>query len=136
MKGKFSSIVLGAALGVSAGFSMADTASDALIGTWKTETSEEGYLHVDIESCDDRMCGTIIAAFNTQDEPGVDYEHLGKPMIWDMKAAGDNKWSKGKIWDPSADKTYKSKMVLNGDTLEVSGCIAVFCKSQVWQRLP
>lgn len=136
MKQNIYSITLGAILLAASGLSSADSASDSLSGLWQTEKSENGYLHVSFEPCADKMCGSIVAAFNTEDEPGLEYEHLGKQMIWNMKAAGDNKWSKGKIWDPTTDKTFKSKMTLVGDKLEVSGCVVVFCKSQVWQKVP
>lgn len=103
-------------------------------GVFKTESSDKGYLLVSVEPCGDKVCGTIQDAFNLEGEPMADYEHKGKQMIWDMVPSGDGKWSKGKIWDPSKDKTYKSKMSLSGDTLNVSGCIAFICRSQSWTR--
>jgi len=103
-------------------------------GVFKTESSDKGYLLVNVAPCGDKVCGTIENAFNLEGKPMADYEHKGKQMIWDMVPNGDGKWSKGKIWDPSKDKTYKSKMSLSGDTLNVSGCIAFICRSQSWTR--
>jgi len=108
---------------------------DSVIGTWRTEASEKGYLHVAIEKCDEALCGKILAAYNLQDEVNADYEHVGKNMVWDMKSTGAASWAKGKIWDPSKDKTYKSKMSLNGDTLSVSGCVLIVCRGQDWTRV-
>ena len=110
-------------------------AADSIIGVWQTEPSETGYLHVKIEACEESICGTVLKSFSLADEPNENYEHIGEKMIWDMKEKGPDSWSRGKIWDPSADKTYKSKMSLDGDVLSVSGCIAFFCKAQDWTRV-
>ena len=110
-------------------------AADSIIGVWQTESTEKGYLHVKVEACEEFVCGTIIRAFNQADEPNEDYEHIGERMVWDMQAKGPASWSRGKIWDPSADKTYKSKMSLGDDVLSVSGCIVFFCKAQDWIRV-
>lgn len=106
-----------------------------VIGTWQTESSEKGYLHVSIDKCDEALCGKILAAYNLEDEVNEDYEHVGKNMVWDMKSSGATSWAKGKIWDPSKDKTYKSKMSLAGDTLSVSGCVLFVCRGQDWTRV-
>ncbi len=108
---------------------------DEVVGTWQTESSKKGYLHVLIEPCGDALCGKIVNAYTLEGEVSEGYEHVGKQMLWDMKARGDGLWTKGKIWDPSKDKTYKSKMSLNGDTLSVSGCVLIVCRSQDWTRV-
>jgi len=105
-------------------------------GIWQTEAAESGgFLHVSIAPCGDKVCGTINRAFDKDLQVVDGYEHAGKQMIWDMTPDGTGKWSKGKIWDPSADKTYKSKMELAGDTLNVSGCVLVICRSQSWRKV-
>ncbi|MFK7854465.1 MAG: DUF2147 domain-containing protein [Granulosicoccus sp.] len=117
-------------------FGSASFANDtAVLGLWQTESTDKGYLHVSIEVCDSALCGVIVAAYNLQDEADPNYEHLGKNMVWGMKSKGISSWSKGKIWDPSKDKTYKSKMSLNDDTLSVSGCIVFVCRGQDWSRV-
>jgi len=107
----------------------------AVLGLWQTASTDKGYLHVSIEECDSALCGVIVAAYNLQDEADPNYEHIGKNMVWDMKSKGSSSWSKGKIWDPSKDKTYKSKMSLKDDTLSVSGCIVFVCRGQDWSRV-
>jgi uncharacterized protein (DUF2147 family) len=107
-------------------------------GTWKTESGEDGgYLEVTMGPCAgdaDKTCGVISKAHNGE---GIhtEYEHLGKIMVKDMESAGDNTFTGGTIWDPEADKTYKSKMQANGDHLRVDGCIAFFCSGQNWTRV-
>jgi len=126
-------IMLSTALVLFATYALAQ--SDSVIGTWQTESSEKGYLHVDIEVCGEALCGKIQNAYDLDNEVIADYEHVGKNMVWDMKANGATAWKSGKIWDPSKDKTYKSKMSLNGDVLSVSGCVLFVCRGQDWTRV-
>jgi uncharacterized protein (DUF2147 family) len=107
-------------------------------GIWKTASDDRGgYLEVTIAPCasDASMtCGKISKAFT---ESGEDrgYEHLGKLMIEGMSPDGDNEFSGGTIWNPEDDKTYKSKLIVKGNTLEVDGCVMIFCKEQDWSRV-
>jgi len=111
------------------------TANDDVVGIWQTESSERGYIYVSIAPCDNLMCGTILKAYNLEHAEIEDYEHVGKNMVWGMRSNGKTSWNRGKIWDPSKNKTYKSNMVLSGNTLKVSGCVLLFCRSQNWQRV-
>ncbi|MEM9794644.1 MAG: DUF2147 domain-containing protein, partial [Pseudomonadota bacterium] len=43
--------------------------------------------------------------------------------------------SGGQIWAPDDDKTYRSNMALDGDSLKVEGCVAIFCRGQTWTRV-
>ena len=121
-----------AALVVSAGTSLADPVE----GIWKTQPGDTGgYLHVAVSKCGDAFCGVIRKAYKQGGVVSEGYEHLGKRMLWDMQAKGDGSYSGGKIWAPDRNKTYKSKMSLSGNTLKVSGCVAVICRSQNWTRV-
>lgn len=127
-------LILSAALGLGlAGMA----AADPVAGIWKTAEGEEGgYLHVGIAPCGSAICGTINTAFDANGNMSPDYEHLGKQIIWDMTADGGGSYSGGKIWAPDSNKTYSSKMSLNGDTLTVKGCVAggLICRGQDWTR--
>ena len=107
-------------------------------GVWKTEPNEEGgYLEITMGPCTadaSKTCGVISSAHNGEG-PNTGYEHLGKLMVKDMEPDGDNAFTDGTIWDPEADKTYKSKMQAEGDKLRVDGCIAFFCSGQNWTRV-
>ncbi len=104
-------------------------------GLWATEKNDEGaYLTVDVKPCGDKMCGYIASAVGGNGEADPNYEHLGKPMVYDMVADGENKWDDGEIWDPSEDKRYSSNMELKGDLLVVEGCILFLCRGQDWTR--
>jgi len=54
--------------------------SDGVLGTWQTESSDKGYIHVVIEECGDALCGKIVNAFNLDDEIMPDYEHVGNQV--------------------------------------------------------
>jgi uncharacterized protein (DUF2147 family) len=87
-------------------------------------------LLVAIAPCDDSLCGTITKVMNSEN-----LSSLGKPIIWDMKAKGGGSYSGGKIWAPDTDKTYRSKMALDGDAMKVSGCVGPICRGQIWTRM-
>ena len=61
----------------------------------------------------------------------------GMEIIRGMQADGAGRWKGGKILKPDEGKVYNSKMALieGGKKLEVSGCVAFICKTQVWERL-
>ncbi|WP_109468257.1 DUF2147 domain-containing protein [Albibacillus kandeliae] len=112
--------------------------ADPAEGMWKTEPGESGgYLYVAMSTCGANLCGTIKQAFDDSGTVQLDYEHLGKPIIRDMGADGGGSYSGGTIWAPDTDKTYKSKMALAGDSLEVKGCVAggLICRGQTWTRV-
>ena len=116
-----------AALALSAGAALADP----VVGTWKSQPGETGgYIHVDIAPCSGKICGTITKVVGNDNTSIV-----GKPIIWDMANNGNGKYSGGKIWAPDNDKTYRSKMQLNGNALKVSGCVGPICRGQTWTRL-
>jgi len=107
-------------------------------GAWTTEPGDDGgHLEVTIAACASdasKTCGTISKAYGKH---GVDsaYKDLGKLMVMDMHKDDDSHYSGGTIWDPEKDKTYKSKMHLKGDVLDVEGCVSIFCQGQDWKRV-
>ena len=107
-------------------------------GVWKTQAGDDGgYLEVTIAPCESdasKTCGKISKAFTKQ---GADskYGNLGKTMIKGMTSSDSVRYSGGTIWDPEHDKTYKSKMTLKGDELDVEGCVSIICSGQHWTRV-
>ncbi|MDR9395726.1 DUF2147 domain-containing protein [Roseovarius sp. SYSU LYC5161] len=121
-----------AVLVLGAGMAAADPAE----GLWKTEPGESGgYLHVALYSCGSSICGVIKQAFDGAGDLSDGYDHLGKRMIWDMTPIGGGVYESGRIWAPDRDKTYKSNMTLDGNRLEVEGCVLVICRAQTWTRV-
>ena len=108
-------------------------AADPIEGNWKSAPGDGGaFIHVKIDSCGAKICGTITKVIGKDKATSV-----GKSIIKDMTPDGGGKYSGGTIWAPDKDKTYASKMRLDGNTLKVSGCIAggLICRSQTWTRL-
>lgn len=107
-------------------------------GVWSTEKNAAGgHLEITIAPCASdatRACGTISKAFSASGED-PNYANLGKQMVKDMKHSGNGSYSDGTIWDPENGKTYKAKMTLKGNELDVEGCVSIFCEGQHWQRV-
>ena len=118
------------------GFANAET----LTGVFQTEPGDTGgFLHVAMAPCADNAeltCGTILRAYAADRTQDNEYEHLGKPIVWAMEGLSNGKWGGGKIWAPDRDKTYASKMSLNGNILQVKGCVAFICRNQDWVNVP
>ncbi|MTH33104.1 DUF2147 domain-containing protein [Paracoccus limosus] len=121
---------LAAAFALIAGAAMADGIS----GTFRTQPNDQGQAGlVEFYDCGGKYCGKLIKSF---DKAGAELKtkNTGKNIVANMTDNGGGSFSGGTIWDPGADRTYRSKMVLSGNTLKVSGCIAVFCRTQTWTR--
>ena len=110
--------------------------ADPVEGLWQTQPGDSGgFLHVDLSSCGDTICGVIRKAIDGKGQEVAGYEHLGKQMIWNMEAQGDGAYAGGKIWAPDRGKTYNSKMQLSGNQLNVKGCVFGVCRGQDWSRV-
>jgi uncharacterized protein (DUF2147 family) len=49
----------------------------------------------------------------------------------------DNEWTGGELYDPKSGKTYKSKMKVKGNVLEIRGYVGspMFGKTTTWTRV-
>jgi len=122
-------------------------AADPAVGRWKTIDDETGQAKSIVEitqGANGTLSGRIVELLNpSKPNPACDKckdDRKGKPItgmeiIRGMKPDGDA-YAGGTILKPDEGKVYKSKMELveGGSKLEVSGCVAFICKSQVWQR--
>ena len=110
-------------------------AADPVLGTYRTQPGDTGrFAHVQIYQCDADICGVIRKTFDA-DGKEIASDTVGKRMIWGMRSEGGGKYAKGKIWAPDRDKTYSSRMELNGSQLKVSGCVLGICRAQTWTRV-
>ena len=106
-------------------------AADPIVGLWQSQPGETGgRIHVEMYECGPSICGVIRQVVGNANTSVV-----GKRMIWDMAPQGGNRYSGGRIWAPDNDKVYRSKMTLQGNALEVEGCVGPFCRGQTWTRL-
>ncbi len=119
---------------------------DSILGVWLTQT---GKAKVQISHCEhdmSRYCGEVVwlkePLFTAKDgeelagKEKVDLKNpdkslrqrpvMGMAMLSNFRFAGDNKWEKGKIYDPTKGKTYKSHLKLkDANTLKVRGYIGI-----------
>lgn len=102
-----------------------------ITGKWLSEKNDEGkQISVEIYNCGEQICGKIADVHNS-DNTSI----IGTEIIVDMNKKSDTKYSGGKIYAPDDEKWYKSKIkVKDANTIKVSGCVALFCRGQVWTR--
>lgn len=122
---------------LAAAFLLAASAARAegIDGIFQTQANDDGNIGmVQFYDCGGKYCGKLVKSFDKAGKE-ISTPNTGKNIVAGMTDEGGGKFSGGTIWDPGADKTYKSRMQLNGKTLNVSGCVAVFCKTQTWTRV-
>lgn len=128
-------VVMAAIVATAPTFAMADPT-----GTWATES---GDTRVRIAKCGAVLCGTIVwtrsgGKDTANPDPALRERNLaGIRMIDKIQPAGPDKWT-GSLYNYRDGKTYSGQMRLKGGGLEVSGCVlgGLFCRSQVWSRVP
>jgi uncharacterized protein (DUF2147 family) len=120
----------------------AATAAADIGGNWITQDKS---AVVAFGRCGTSLCGNILRILvQKPDMPKTDTRNpdpsqrtrplQGLRILSGFRQKGD-RWEGGRIYDPESGKTYASKLRLNADgTLSVSGCIAIFCKTQRWTR--
>jgi uncharacterized protein (DUF2147 family) len=113
-----------------AGVASADPAE----GVWQTQPDDGAYAHVTISTCGAAVCGVISRTFDAGGE--YQSENLGRQLVIDMVPAEGGRYN-GSVWRPSNDKIYIGKMDLDGDRIELRGCVAggLICSSQTWARV-
>jgi uncharacterized protein (DUF2147 family) len=120
--------------------------ADAILGEWLTEDDR---ALVEIYRCGDRYCGKIVSLKEPQNADGTDKldtknpdpskrtrKIIGLNLVWDFIYDKDNRWVRGKIYDPDNGKTYSCKITLNKDKLDVRGYIgfSLLGRTTVWTR--
>lgn len=102
--------------------------ADPAEGICQTSHDDNGnFGHIEVTRCGEAICGMLIRAYNGAGEQ-IESPNVGRRIIWDMRPQGDNAYAKGKIYSPDRDKTYNSRMQLDGDRLTVKGCVLGVCR--------
>lgn len=124
-------VMMTAVFSVSAGMAMAEP----LLGTWRTAKDDNGHSGlIEVAPCGAKLCGTLVKSFDV-DGNEMESENIGRNIISETAPTGNGEY-KGKVYSPDRDKTYSSKLQLNGDTLRVKGCILGICRDGgTWQKL-
>ena len=108
--------------------------ADGISGIFQTQANDDGNVGmVQFYDCGGKYCGKLVKSFDKAGKE-ISSPNTGKDIVAGMTDDGGGKFSGGTIWDPGADKTYKSKMTLDGKVLKVSGYVVVYCKTHQWTR--
>lgn len=114
-------------------------AAEGITGQWYTK---EKRALVTIAPCGKALCGKISRLIiqpksgattdvNNPDPLLKKRKLVGLPILTGFVADG-GKW-RGKIYDPNTGKTYRSIITPGkGGVLNVEGCVAMFCQTQIW----
>lgn len=133
----------------------AQSPNASIKGVWQTEKKEDENrtAHVEISDCDDnpqQLCGKIIALEEPLDpdtgQAKLDKENpderlrsrpiMGMLMLKGFNKEEGNTYTGGTIYSPRTGKTYESKLHLTDNgTLEVTGYIFLFWKTQNWTKI-
>ncbi|MEO0664979.1 MAG: DUF2147 domain-containing protein [Pseudomonadota bacterium] len=122
-------LIAAAAIALAGSAAMADD----VLGTWKSEPGDTGgFIHVAMVQCGSKICGNIVEVVGNDNDSIV-----GRQIIADMSPNGSGSYSGGTIWAPDQDRTYRSKMQLSGNSLNVEGCVlgGAICRGQTWTRI-
>ncbi|MCR9280022.1 MAG: DUF2147 domain-containing protein [Pseudomonadaceae bacterium] len=109
-------------------------------GLWRTQA---GTSIVEIADCgDETPCGSVrwldpIEVSVDEDVNNPDPELAGRSLLGLRILSGFEKsrrgWSEGEIYDPEKGKSFAAKLRrLEDSRLEVKGCVAFFCQTQIW----
>ena len=108
--------------------------ADPLEGNWRTPTDDNGNSGiVQVAPCGAALCGTLIQSFDSSGAQMAS-ANIGRQIIFDTTSSGRGEY-RGRVWSPDRDKTYNSRLQLNGNTLSVSGCVLGICRDGgTWTR--
>ena len=110
-------------------------AADPLEGIWQTSKDDNGnFGFIQVAPCGAALCGTLVKSFDSAGKE-ISSKNTGRQIISETVASGGGEY-RGKVWAPDRDKTYKSKLMLSGDQLSVSGCVLGICRNGgTWIRI-
>ena len=116
-------------------------AAEPVTGTWLTDT-KDGLI--EIAPCGNRLCGRLVRSLVPIKPPGTDINNpdarlrgrpiLGMPVLTGF--AEDGELWRGAAYDPKNGKSYKTTLQRTGaNTLKLTGCVAIFCRSVIWTKV-
>ena len=113
--------------------SAAQADNSAYLGLWKTGDFDGGNSgQVEIAPCEDaaeQLCGTVVDATEKYKEA------VGMIVIKEMQLNDDGTYHKGRVYAIDFGVwAGRGKLALDGEDLQVTGCIGPLCPKQVWTR--
>lgn len=112
--------------------SVSTATAQALLDEWWTPGFN---ARVKLTPCEDKLCGTIVWAWDEHPPGAADKRPLvGQRIISGMRSS-DGQVYAGSIYNPEDGQTYKATMRLKTqNTLLVEGCVLFICRAQIWRR--
>jgi uncharacterized protein (DUF2147 family) len=123
-------------------FAVAAHAQSGLEGLWHTQGNRS---IVRVAPCGEAYCGTIVSVAPKPDgsvwrdthnpNPALQHRTMeGVQILSGLRVRGAG-WSGGKIYNPADGRTYdaRARLLANG-SLQIDGCVAVFCRAQIWAQ--
>lgn len=117
--------------------------ADDPLGVWQTQDRDG---HVRIQSCEaNTLCGTLVW-FDPNTPVGLTDGNnpdpilrgralIGIQILSDLPASTESR-EMGRIYNPYDGKTFRARIELQSNqTLEVTGCWRVICRSNIWHRV-
>ena len=115
-------------------------AAEPITGSWLTDT-KDGII--EIAPCGPRLCGRLVRSLVPIKGPGTDINNpdrslrsrpiMGMPVLTGFVEDGAH-W-RGSAYDPKNGKSYKTTLQRTGpNTMKLTGCVAIFCRSVIWTR--
>ena len=121
-------VVLGGLLAL--GTVSAATAADPT-GTWQSTTGESRY---EVSMCGDgtQLCAQL-TWLRSDARTAENLAYLNRNVVTGATAAADNKWRGQLAYEGN---TYAGSVTLtSADSLKLSGCKGLFCKTMTFQRI-
>lgn len=124
------------------------TPSGPVTGLWATGNNG-GRVRVELCDRDETLlCGALVDAQVLQSQPDTPDANNPDPALRDrplrgvaiidgFEAGEDGQWSPGVLYDPEEGReiTRGHVKLVEEDRLEVRGCVAFICRTQVWERV-
>ena len=110
-------------------------AADPIEGMWRTHSNDQGASGlVQIVPCGEGFCGTVTEDVDAQGRRTP--SHLrGQMVIRNVVPEGDT-YRGGQVLNPENGKSYAARLILDGDRLDVGGCVLTICRSGgIWTRV-
>lgn len=117
-------------------FAGAAVAANPLEGRWRTAADDNGNSGiVEVAPCGEKLCGTLVRALGP-DGAEIPSDNIGKRIFWDMEPQGTDRYGRGRVWSPDRNQDYRAEMVLNGDTVELTGIAlgGLVRRKSLWRR--
>ena len=118
-------------------------AQASLLGRWKSDDND-GYIEMYKRGA--KYYGKLLNQPMEDGKPKLDKKNpvaalRGNPLhgtniLAGFEQVGENEFENGTIYDPTTGKSYKGRIVIKGNAMELRGYIGspVFGKTVIWRR--